>query len=502
MMSDTRVVFIEEPSLQFGCGQDAADPHDGLSLYGPFNLDRPGHPVRPPHVVIGTRDGIELWKSWSEAINKGFAVSKKDRKTGIIGPGNFALWTPYPGYEAAFGARWEPKPLAEYELSPTSLSESSRKHDVHQRCSAVVQHYLDLFPQIRKLDTRPSIAICVVPDEVYVNCRPESRISKPSDKATRRGKSTKETEIDQFANGLAPDFRRQLKARVMAYELPVQIIRESTLRLDDENKFGKRGLTPISDRMWNLTTCLYYKTGGKPWRLNSARPGVSYVGIAFRKTPDKEGSACCVAQMFLDSGDGIVFLGDEGPWYSPEDRQYHLTKESAKKLLSGVIATYASTEGYEALHEIFLHCRSEISDEEYAGYQEACPENCKLIAVRVRRDPYGPRLFRVGRMPVLRGTTWILTKRAAYLYASGFKERLETYDGWETPVPLRIDIQHGEADILQVCKDILGLTKLNYNACKLGESQPVTVGFSDQVGEILLSNPGVKDTRPNFKYYI
>jgi len=40
----------------------------------------------------------------------------------------------------------------------------------------------------------------------------------------------------------------------------------------------------------------------------------------------------------------------------------------------------------------------------------------------------------------------------------------------------------------QVARDILGLTKLNYNACKLGESRPVTVGFSDAVGEILISN--------------
>jgi hypothetical protein len=50
-------------------------------------------------------------------------------------------------------------------------------------------------------------------------------------------------------------------------------------------------------------------------------------------------------------------------------------------------------------------------------------------------------------------------------------------------VPLRVDVQHGEADIETVCRDILGLTKLNYNACKLADSQPVTVGFSDAVGE-------------------
>ena len=44
------------------------------------------------------------------------------------------------------------------------------------------------------------------------------------------------------------------------------------------------------------------------------------------------------------------------------------------------------------------------------------------------------------------------------------------------------------------------IPKLNHNACKLGESRPVTVGFSDAVGEILSSNPTVTDRRPNFKY--
>jgi hypothetical protein len=105
-------------------------------------------------------------------------------------------------------------------------------------------------------------------------------------------------------------------------------------------------------------------------------------------------------------------------------------------------------------------------------------------------------------MPVIRGTFWRVNDRAGYLYASGFKPRLATYDGWETPLPLRIDVQHGQADVEQVAADILGLTKLNYNACRLGDSQPVTVGFSHAVGEILISNPTVTHRRPNFKYYI
>jgi hypothetical protein len=77
-----------------------------------------------------------------------------------------------------------------------------------------------------------------------------------------------------------------------------------------------------------------------------------------------------------------------------------------------------------------------------------------------------------------------------------------TYDGWEVPVPLRIDVQRGEAEVDQVAKDILGLTKLNYNACHLGDALPVTIKFSDMVGEILVSNPTVQHRKPNFKFYI
>jgi hypothetical protein len=105
-------------------------------------------------------------------------------------------------------------------------------------------------------------------------------------------------------------------------------------------------------------------------------------------------------------------------------------------------------------------------------------------------------------MPVLRGSYWEVSRNAAYLWGSGYKPRIASYDGWETPAPLRIDIQHGEANIRQVATDILALTKLNYNSCRMGESEPVTIGFSDAVGEILVSNPSISKPSPRFKMYI
>ena len=96
-------------------------------------------------------------------------------------------------------------------------------------------------------------------------------------------------------------------------------IRESTLRLGP-SPGGNRDLTPPSDRAWNLGTAFYYKSGGRPWRLSGVREGVCYIGLAYKKQHPSAGgrTAACAAQMFLDSGDGIVFLGEFGPWYSPE----------------------------------------------------------------------------------------------------------------------------------------------------------------------------------------
>ena len=290
----------------------------------------------------------------------------------------------------------------------------------------------------------------------------------------------------------------------MAYNIPIQIVRESTLRLNDENQFGQRGLTPLSNRKWNLATTLFYKAGGKPWRLATAGEGVCYVGLAFRRADGKDGTktAACAAQMFLNDGDGVVLLGNYGPWYSPEKKQFRLTAQAAHDLLKGALDTYTQLHG-KTLKEVFLHSRSDISVEEFKGYQSAAPDGLKVVGIRVRPWRDGPRLYRPDKQwPVMRGTLWQHSSTRGYLFGSGFKPRLGIYDGWETPVPLQIDIQHGDADIVDAARDILGLTKLNYNACNAGDTQPVSVKFSDAVGEILVSNPTVTERQPTFKFYI
>jgi hypothetical protein len=56
--------------------------------------------------------------------------------------------------------------------------------------------------------------------------------------------------------------------------------------------------------------------------------------------------------------------------------------------------------------------------------------------------------------------------------------------------------------IENVLTDIMGLTKINYNACNFSDGLPVTVRFADKVGDVLVMGAAQGAERQPFKYYI
>jgi hypothetical protein len=502
--------LLPEPELEFRYGQRALDPRDGLSLFGPYDADASSHPRGVVYGVIGTGDGIRRLRAWSKAFVA--PVLTETRTSSGTYKYDVRNWPHFPGFEAAYDSKWPEEPAWAHELDREAISQAVRNLDAHLRAARVVDMYLEGIEIAAKRDESFGLLICIVPDEVWRSCRPESVVTDGVGVSVSKKERALRASIPELFGTYDPDeyrrsvdFRRQLKARVMVHGTPIQIIRESTLDFRPDDDTGLTRDSPRSAVAWFLSTAMYYKAGGKPWRLCSAREGVCYIGFAFRRperaSASRSKTACCAAQMFLDTGDGIVFKGEFGPWYSPDTKEYHLDRDAAQQLLTGVLDTYAKLGG-KPLTEIFLHSRSSIYDEEFAGYSKACPRGVKLTGIRVRIDDRAMKLFRPGRMPVLRGTFVPISDRSCYLWSSGFKLRLETYDGFDVPHPLRIDIQHGAGDLAQVAQDILGLTKLNYNTCRLGEAQPVTVGFSNKVGEILVTNPTIPGGRPQFKFYI
>jgi len=247
-------------------------------------------------------------------------------------------------------------------------------------------------------------------------------------------------------------------------------------------------------KAWNISTTLYYKAGGILWRLGEVRENVCYLGLVYKKVDDndKNKNACCAAQMFLDSGDGMVFRGNIGPWYNPETKEYHLEKPDAKELLTKLLMSFKEKSEYNRYpEEVFIHANTYFDDEEWSGFQEAAEGKSKIIGVRIRDDG-SFKLYRDFTYCVPRGTVLTIDKKRAYMWSKGFIPRMQTQLGLETPNPLSVEIIRGEAELVTVCKDILSLTKLNYNTCIYGDGIPVTLRFAEMKGEILTAGKDIK----------
>jgi argonaute-like protein implicated in RNA metabolism and viral defense len=56
--------------------------------------------------------------------------------------------------------------------------------------------------------------------------------------------------------------------------------------------------------------------------------------------------------------------------------------------------------------------------------------------------------------------------------------------------------------IEDVLGDIIGLTKINYNACNFNDGLPVTVRFADKVGDVLSLGMAKGVEKQPFKFYV
>jgi hypothetical protein len=256
---------------------------------------------------------------------------------------------------------------------------------------------------------------------------------------------------------------------------------------------------------WNLATAIFFKAGGRPWRVASARAGVCYVGLIFKRDPSlRSRQSCCGAQMFLQDSDGLVFKGAMGPWYSPESGQFHVSRSEAKNLIEAVLKSY-SDEHRDPPRELFIHGRTRFNSEEWAGFCDAIDQSrTRLVGVRITRsNEY--KLYSSGERAVLRGTTLQLNPRVGLLWTTGFMERLGTYPGRETPNPLRVEIVNDTAsdtNVDVVLRDIMMLTKMNFNSCVYADGIPVTMRFADAIGDVLVTAKDEKVPPLPFRYYI
>lgn len=505
------LIYIEEPNILFGHNQKLQDPRDGLTLFGPYDTI---YGINSG--VLATKEGLKIFKAYLDFIDK--PVYNKNSITRPM----------FPGFETVFGAKWEADNIFFKEITNQEIDRYLYHGSTYKRTYDLVSLYIEKIVEVEKnSDKKIDIWFIIVPDIIYQYCKPQSvlpsnLVRNPSllnktnaskfnyepsffEDMNAEGKIKQE---EAFSYNYDAQFHDQLKARLLPYTIPTQIIRESTLDWRNHvNTFGQflRDFSKIEGHLaWTLSTAVFYKAGGKPWVLSDIREGVCYLGLVYKKLNYSNDSrnACCAAQMFLNSGDGTVFKGEAGPWYNPESKEYHLDKKSANNLLLQTIQAYRERNNGNEPKELFIHAKTQFDENEWSAFIEVAPKETNLVGVTISRRAQMKLYKTHGVYPVLRGLSFILDRRRAFLWSIGFVPYIQTTLSLGLPNPLYIEINKGNAPIEQVLKDILALTKLNYNACVYGDGEPVTLRFADHIGEILTSSADIKSPPLAFKYYI
>lgn len=500
MRERLRLIHLLEPDLTFNSGQRAEDPRDGLSLFGPLDA---GKPYGMRVGVIGTPEGIGAYRAWARRINH------------PILPASSPLSHPvFPGFEAAFDTAWPVEPTLAVVLDRTSILRSVGIPDQHQRVFRTVEIFLEAIARSIRTSEEPlDVWYVVIPDEVYEYCRPLSRINaelrttNPFNMSRKRARKLRSQRSlfseDNEAAGIylyEVNFHHQLKARLLPYNAPTQIVKESTLARGVSS--AQEDADAAAATAWNLTSAAFYKAGGRPWKAGAVREGVCYIGLVFKEDASSTDgrSACCAAQMFIDSGDGFVFRSSHAGLRADRKGSFHLSEEGAAHVLKTALDAYREQRGTWP-REVFIHGRVRFNRAEWEGFRSATPDPTAvtLVCIQESRDL---KLYRQSAYPVLRGLAFCIDARHGVLWTRGYVPRLATYPGLEVPNPLSVTITDGDVNIEVVLRDVLALTKLNYNACIHSDGLPVTLKFADAVGEILTAAPGTTQPPLPFKHYI
>ena len=498
--------YLKEPTLLFGDYFEYEDTKTGLSEYGPFGKNIEGLHVADIRLgFIGTRETISKAKEWIEKCSDSIeSENVKTIKDKIIP-------SPVPLFEDDFEPRSEKRIRldkilnrdfigfnkdsvfkCEFQMNERwerniNLRELKKVLDINSKRKRILE-VVDLInahlTSITQTDPTPNIVIIALPNEI-----------KESADTVR------------ISGNFYLNLRRVIKAKAMNQQpaIPVQIVLQSTLE-------EKREIQEPATRAWNFCTAQYYKAGGIPWIPTGLPKDTCFVGISFYVTQDideKLTMRSSVAQAFDFLGQGLVLRGEAFEWDEEQmGRSPHLTKEDARRLIKKTLEEYVGLRN-NLPSRVVIHKTSEFWGEDRAefneldGFYEGIEEvskYCETDFVTLRQT--GVKLFREGKYPPLRGTYFSIEDDCHFLYTMGFIPYLETYPKPYIPEPWQITQHIGGSAPKDLFREVLILTKMNVNNCAFADGVPITISFSQKVGEIMKHISEDEKVQSSYRFYM
>lgn len=475
--------FLPEPELEFGTGKHI-DIRFGLMNYGTLDHSSSLAPKVIRLGIVGTQQTIEDIHRWLERCQNG--VTAKLSKYPNLFPG-------FPGFgpDSTFYSTLVTDSQLHRSIHQREFDKLTQKADSDEVIVEAVRLFMTELEYLTQ-NTNADVLMCAMPMSLLeaIKGNPESDIDSDDNKL----------DVDTKF-----DFHDMLKAKAMVLRKPTQLVwpmtYDNSKRRPQKRKGRVQQLQDEATRAWNIYTALYYKAGGKPWRLerNASQLTACYVGIGFYKTLDESKLLTSAAQVFNERGDGVIVRGGVAT-ISKDDLQPHLQKSDAYTLLDNALTTYA-LEHHTSPARVVVYKTSTCSEEELNGFLEVA-RSWRIYSIDIVSISEAlTRLYRVGVYPPLRGTFLSLDDQTHILYTRGSVDFFSVYPGMYVPRPLLFRCEHTEQTPRFLAQEILALTKMNWNSTQFDNLEPITIRAARQVGAIL-KYVGEGDVQTNYKFYM
>ena len=498
---------ITEPELVFGGGECTRDPKVGLTQYGPVG-SRPAQTIPVSVGLVCVPDQAPAILSWIRRLS---ALQIDTERNALKFPA-------YPGSDQAFRANFEIedrfiRPISQARLDLAFAEPESARID------AVLGLYIEAIQSLF-VDGGPRAIVVHFPEPVASLRTHNPRLSYQEqrllqwlqeedtnqqmglfdDFSAEERKAAAEL-FPQADELLFRSFYRVLKARSMNLPnaVPTQIIREHTYT-DTPTTQGP------ATKAWNFGAALFYKSTAIPWRPAALTPGTCYVGVTFHHLKRRSGGIvyASLAQALSSETEPFALRGAMLDKDQRKGKQPFLTAEQAEGLMTRVLKQYRLQTGMLP-NRLVVHKTSTYQPEEVEGIQSGLNGTVPLIDL-VWLRPTGLRLIRRGDIEPERGTMVTLEGERTYLYTTGYIPWWKEYPGPHIPAPLELG-QESDSDVTDIGKEILALTKMNWNSADGIGRHPITLSFARQVGTIMTEidttdDEGESQINPLYRFYM
>ena len=476
-MPETKFIDEVDIKLEFGGGNRHIDIRFGILNYGTLDRDERSGVRRINIAIIGLPESTDKFLEWLDTCGSG-VESKVTTKPN--------LFPRFPGFGAnsPFNAAWFCDERAIRNLSTIEIAKLQKLNTPGE----IIKHAVGLYTsEIDYLanETKPDMVFCIIPEILGEQLDRAAEMIKPA--------SAISEDDDEAVNRYRHDFHHCLKSEAMIYRIPIQLILPSTFGMGTRGKSTKkkrrrkkvRQLQDPATRAWNLFTAMYYKAGCVPWRLarQSSDYDTCYIGISFYRSLDEKAVFTSIAQIFNERGEGVVVRGGQAQ-QSKKDRTPHLSDEDSAKILIQALQRYHD-EHKHVPARVVLHKSSYFTQKEMEGFCTALKQERISMADMLSIRKSFIHLFRTKAYPVLRGTHMRLDDNRHLLYTRGSVPFYETYPGLYIPRALEIQFDSVEQSRETLCREILALTKMNWNNTQFDMREPITLRAARVVGDIL-----------------